>query len=120
MNIKAKLLTSVCTLCVSSILATSIVFASPSDNNQNSKNPELQKLAQYYENNRNYNNRPNYRNDRNNNNYPRSFSRLPNGYRRFISQNRTYYTQDNQAYYSYSPASRSYVLINLPRFSIFF
>jgi Ni/Co efflux regulator RcnB len=121
MNIKAKLFTSAVAvaICASGVFAAN-VFASQSDNNQNSKNPELQKLAQYYENDRNNNNRSNYRKDRNNNNHPRSFSRLPNGYRRFVSQDKTYYTQNNQAYYSYSSASRAYVLINLPGFSIFF
>ena len=68
----------------------------------------------------------NNRNDRNNgwnmrrNDNPRSFNHLPNGYRRFVSRNRTYYTQDDSTYYTYNPYSRSYVLINLPGISIGF
>jgi hypothetical protein len=120
MKIKAKLFTSAVALCVSGVLAASNVFASPSKNNQSSKNPESQELAQYNQNDRNNNSRSDYRKDRNKNDHPRSFSRLPNGYRRFVSRNRTYYTNDNQAFYSYSTASRAYVLINLPGFSIAF
>jgi hypothetical protein len=117
MNIKAKLFSSsaAVAICASGVLAVN-VFASQSANNQGSK-PELQKLAQYYQNDRNNNNRSNYRYDRNGNNHPRSFNRLPNGYRRFISQDKTYYTQNNQAYYSYSSAARAFVLIDLPDMS---
>lgn len=118
MNINAKLFTSgvAVTFCASAIFAAN-VFASATDDNQSSKNPELQKLAQYYQNDRNNNNRYNYRYDRNGNNHPRSFNRLPNGYRRFVSQDKTYYTQNNQAYYSYSSAARAFVLIDLPDMS---
>jgi len=132
MSIKTKLFTSAIVLCASGVLAANI-FASPSNNNQSLKNPELQELAQYNQNDRNNNNRPNNQSDHNsnnrsnnqngrnnNNNRPRFFSRLPNGYRRVISHNKTYYTQDNQAYYSYSSASDAYVLINLPGISISF
>jgi hypothetical protein len=116
MIIKAKLFTSAIavTFCASAILAAN-VFASATANNQSSKNPELQVLAQYYQNDRNNNNRYN---NRNINNHPRYFTRLPNGYRRFVSQDKTYYTQNNQAYYSYSPADRAFVLIDLPDMSI--
>ena len=161
MNIKAKHFTSslVIALCASGVLTTAKVFASTSDNIQIAKNPEVQQLAQYYQNGRYNNNRSRsfnqlpkgyrrfvhqnktyYTQDNQayysyssgsktynlinlpdmSNNYPRSYSRLPRGYRKFISQNRTYYTQDNQAYYSYSSSSNAYVLINLPGFSIFF
>jgi hypothetical protein len=126
MNINAKIFTSAVaiTLCVSGVLTTN-AFASQSDNNQGSNLPDSQKLAQYYQNNRNQNDFNNYyrsnnRNARNYHNRPRSFNRLPNGYRKYVSQNRTYYTQDNQAYYSYNSGSKSYVLIRLPGISIFF
>jgi hypothetical protein len=118
MNIKLFTRAFAVTLCFSGVLAAD-VFASQSDNNPSPKNQELQELAQYYQNDRNqndlnYNNRSEYRKDRNNNNHPRSYSRLPNGYRKFVSRDKTYYTQDNQAYYSYSPASRAYVLVDQP------
>jgi hypothetical protein len=44
---------------------------------------------------------------------------IPNDFRRVVYRNRTYYTRDN-FYYTYEPASRSFINVRLPFFSIQF
>jgi hypothetical protein len=131
MNTKAKFLTSTVAvvLSASTVFAASSAFASPRDNDQYLRNNSSQTWSRnrdgQYRNGRD-NERFDYRNDRNNGrsnrriDYPRSFARLPNGYRRVMYRNRPYYTSNNDAYYSYNPSTRSFVLINLPGISIGF
>lgn len=132
MNIKIKLFISAIAVVLSTStgLAASNAYTQSGENVQYYRNHDSKEMSQ---NNRNgqyrdrQDNQPfNNQNDRNNgrnmrrNDHPRSFSRLPHGYRRVVARNRTYYTQDNDAYYSYNPYSRSYVLINFPGVSIRF
>jgi Ni/Co efflux regulator RcnB len=131
MNTKAKFLTSTvaAVLSASTVFAASSAFASPRDSDQYLRNKISQTWSRdrdgQYRNGRD-NGRFEYRNDRNNGrynrrtDYPRSFTRLPNGYRRVMYRNRPYYTLNNDAYYSYNSSTRSFVLINLPGISIGF
>jgi hypothetical protein len=53
--------------------------------------------------------------------YPRStIVRLPYGCRRVVHRDRTYYTRDNDTYYSYDPVRRGYVVVNLGGLNIGF
>lgn len=39
--------------------------------------------------------------------------RLPDGCRRVVYRDRTYYTRDNNVYYSYDPVRRGFVVVNV-------
>lgn len=137
MNAKARFFTGAVALVLgaSTVFAASGASADPGDHDRYSRDRQSSQWNQNQNDRGQYNGRRDNerfenRNDRNsgrynnraNNryNYQRSYTRLPNGYRRVVVRNRTYYTYDNNAYYAYSPNSRSFVLINLPGISIGF
>ena len=126
MSIKTNLYKGVVTaaLCASGLLTVSTASASSVNHDRSAQNHESE-LAQYNRSDRNNGQNMrrddrNYGQDMRRNDHPRSFNRLPNGYRRVVSRSRTYYTQDSAHYYSYNPYSRSYILINFPGVSVRF
>jgi hypothetical protein len=72
-----------------------------------------------------YNNRRNvyqYRPDQQYQNYNRysNVVRLPDGCRRVVYRDRTYYTRNNYDYYTYDPGRRGFIVVNFPGIRIGF
>jgi hypothetical protein len=98
------------TLAASAVLPTSDAFAHPKHRTYNGHDYGAARWEQNYR----QDDRDNYRERYDRNDRYRSYEvrRLPEGCRRVVVRNRTYYTRDN-VYYTYNPTRRAYVTVNL-------